>query len=49
MPAALHAPEALAESGRGLHLVHELADDMTIEAVPSGGTTVRARWRSAIS
>jgi anti-sigma regulatory factor (Ser/Thr protein kinase) len=49
MPAALHAPEALAESGRGLHLVRELADDMTIEPAPSAGTTVRARWRSAIS
>ena len=45
MHPALHAPDALAESGRGLHLVRELADDMLIEAGPSGGTTVRARWR----
>ncbi len=45
MHPALHAPEGLAESGRGLHLVQQLADEMTIEAVPAGGTTVRARWR----
>jgi anti-sigma regulatory factor (Ser/Thr protein kinase) len=46
MHAALRAPDALAESGRGLHLVRELADDVTIGAGPAGGTSVRVRWRS---
>ena len=31
---------------RGLHLVRELADDLTIEGNAHGGTTVRVRWRS---
>jgi serine phosphatase RsbU (regulator of sigma subunit)/anti-sigma regulatory factor (Ser/Thr protein kinase) len=47
MRAASHPPETLAESGRGLQLVREMADDMTIEAGSSGGTTVRVRWRSS--
>jgi hypothetical protein len=46
LPSALRAPDALAESGRGLHLVRELADDMTIESNPAGGTSVHVRWRS---
>ena len=37
-------PDPLAESGRGLHLVRELADDLTIEGNAHGGTTVRVRW-----
>jgi len=41
---ALRAPESLAESGRGLHLVGSLADELAIDPNATGGTTVRARF-----
>jgi PAS domain S-box-containing protein len=39
-------PDALAESGRGLHLVRAAADDVTVNTNAHGGTTVRLTWRN---
>jgi PAS domain S-box-containing protein len=38
--------DAYAESGRGLQLVREIADDVAITADAGGGTTVLVRWRT---
>jgi serine phosphatase RsbU (regulator of sigma subunit)/anti-sigma regulatory factor (Ser/Thr protein kinase) len=37
-------PDAFAESGRGLHLLRALADDVTVEPNAHGGTTVRVTF-----
>ncbi len=38
-------PEALSEDGRGLYLIYALADDVSITAVPTVGTTVACTLR----
>jgi PAS domain S-box-containing protein len=43
---AKRPPDPFAESGRGLILVSGVADEMTIEASPSGGTRVCVAFRS---
>lgn len=37
---------SLEESGRGLYIVHQLADDVTVEQVPGDGKIVHADFRT---
>jgi PAS domain S-box-containing protein len=45
-PGVAEMPDAFAESGRGLHLVQAIADDLRIEPVP-GGTRITVRFERA--
>jgi anti-sigma regulatory factor (Ser/Thr protein kinase) len=42
-------PECDAESGRGLLLVHHLADDFGSDLTPGEGKTVHAEWRTDVT